>query len=203
MKKLFEMIYKVVTSKYFVYFCLAVSVALYIALAWERPVKKLFTWNISACGYGREGIFLAWTISLSLFYFFAIFSTKEKYKLKILPTILSAIGILLFLVTGILLPPKNSGTNLYLFIHCGFAAAFAIIDVVALFLSMLEIYKKTHSKKILIFFWVTVAVCVVGVTLLCIWPMAGYTELIPIAYTMIILLSLVSCSDVEVENGKV
>lgn len=202
MKKFFGAIYKIITSKYFVYFCLVVSVALYVALAWERPVKKIFTWNISACGYGREGIFLAWTISLSLFYFFSMLAIREKYKLKIVPIILSAVGVLLFLVTGILLPPKGAETKTILYIHCSFAAAFAAINVVALLLSLKEIYKKTHNKKIRVLFWITVAVCIVGVTCLCIWPMAGYTEIMPIVYTIIVLLSLIICP-VEVENGKV
>jgi len=190
-KEFFKKVYKVVTNKWFVFGLFVLSFGLFCATSGYRTIPEIIQWNVSSTGYHRPVLFLLWTISLSLFYFFTMLSLREKYKLGITPIILSGIAIAAFLVTGILVPPKGNGEEYYmmcLFIHCGFAGLFAALNFVALCLILLFRYKKTKQKKYRNWLIATLVVLVPCIVILCLWPMAGYTELLPIIYTIFVCL---------------
>lgn len=200
-KKIFKGVFSVINNPYFIYGWFFISFALFVWLEIDRTVKNVLLYNISSCGYSRPVLFLIWTICLSLFYTFCMSAIRKKYKLINIPLILSCIGIALFLVTGILLPPKNEVIyNVCLYIHCGFAAGFALVNFVGFFISLVQIYLKTKSKVIMTIICSSILVLIGSIIMLCFKPMAGYTELVPITFTVICLLFLVSQNKIGVNN---
>lgn len=162
------------------------SVLFLMLLHSEVSFRTIIYHNISSFGYEQPIIFVAWCTATALFYLNAILNFVVLFDIKIkkAPVILSICAFPCLMVTAFLLPE----TDVELFIHCGFAFAFCLLNYIAVSILFVALYKKQRTlfTKLIAIIFPCLSVVFIG---LLIWqPMWGITELLPLFFTMLLLL---------------